>query len=251
MSRFDAVLLDFANTVVQFDRPQIEAIHAQLATYLCSSLAPIDAAALGAVMDRVCVQAPATEEQRELTPLEQMRRVLAEVYDRAFRTSDAIVVDANREYQELFVASIEIDDATRRALVRVRERVPVGLVSNYPCGDSLRRLLSALGIAGRFAPVVISGEVGYVKPHPKLFEIALDGLGVPAERVLFVGDSWASDMVGGHAAGMVTCHHLGLASPQDHEQRYARYRPDFAIHHLDELDEILDGSRSPAAVHWR
>jgi putative hydrolase of the HAD superfamily len=103
----------------------------------------------------------------------------------------------------------------------------------------MRRLLSALGIADRLAPVVISGDVGYVKPHPKLFQIALDGLGVPAGRVLFVGDSWASDMVGGHAAGMVTCHHLGLAAPQDHEERYASYRPDFAIRHLAELDGIL------------
>ena len=57
------------------------------------------------------------------------------------------MIDADRVYQELFVASISIDAATRDALDRVRARVPVGLVSNYPCGASLRRLLSALGIA--------------------------------------------------------------------------------------------------------
>jgi HAD superfamily hydrolase (TIGR01549 family) len=239
MSRFEAVLLDYANTVVQFDRPQIEAIHVRLAELLSRSIAPVDSATLGKVMDHVCVLQPQSEDKRELTPLEQMKRVLSETYDTPFRSSDQVVVDANREYQELFVKSIEVDDLTRRALARVRERVPVGLVSNYPCGISLRRSLSALGIADQFDPVVISGEVGYVKPHPMLFRIALETLGVSPDRVLFVGDSWASDMVGGHSAGMATCHHLGLAAPQDHGERYGVYRPDFAIRHLEELDQIL------------
>jgi FMN phosphatase YigB (HAD superfamily) len=86
---------------------------------------------------------------------------------------------------------------------------------------------------------MVSGDVGYVKPHPKLFHAALDALGVLASRVLFVGDSWACDMVGGHAAGMVTCHHLGHTSEQDYEERYQSYRPDFSIHHLEELQEII------------
>jgi putative hydrolase of the HAD superfamily len=239
MSRFEAVLLDFANTVVQFDRPQIEAIHVALAAFLSGTVGPIDSLALGEVMDRVCVMQPLSEDKRELTPLEQMELVLREAYGRPFQRDEQAVVDANREYQERFVSSLEIDDLTRRALERVRRRVPVGLVSNYPCGPSLRRSLTTLGIAGQIDPVVISGEVGCCKPHPKLFETALEGLGVAADKVLFVGDDWASDMVGGHGAGMATCHHLGLASAQDYAERYAVYRPDYVIRHLDELDRIL------------
>jgi putative hydrolase of the HAD superfamily len=239
MSRFEAVLLDFANTVVQFDRPQLEAIHVALAESLSRAVAPIDAAALGTVMDVVCVRSPASEDKRELTALEQMRQVLQETYDTAFRTTDEVVVAANRAYQDLFVASIEIDERTVRALDRLRRQMPVGLVSNYPCGVSLRRLLSTIGLAEHFDPIVISGEVGYVKPHPRLFAAALERVGLAPERVLFVGDSWASDMVGAHAAGMATCHHLGLTSDQDHEQRYASYRPDFSIRHLEELERLI------------
>jgi len=239
MSRFEAVLLDFANTVVQFDRPQMQAIHAALAEMLCGAVAPIEPAALGAVMDVVCVRSASSQDQLELTALEQMRQVLQETYHRSFGTNDEVVVLANSTYQDLFVASIEIDERTLRALDRLRRRMPLGLVSNYPCGASLRRLLSTIGLAEHFDPIAISGEVGYAKPHPKLFRAALERLGVAPKRVLFVGDSWASDMVGGHAAGMATCHHLGLSSDQDHEGRYASYRPDFSIHHLDELDRLL------------
>jgi HAD superfamily hydrolase (TIGR01549 family) len=239
MSRFQAVLLDFANTVVQFDRPQIEAIHVALAAFLSETVGPIDSPALGAVMDRVCVLQPLSEDKRELTPCEQMRRVLQEAYGRPFRCDEQAVMDANREYQERFVSSLQIDDLTMRALARVRRRVPVGLVSNYPCGPSLRRSLTALGVADQIDPVVISGEIGYCKPHPMPFEVALQGLGVGADRVLFVGDSWASDMVGSHSAGMATCHYLGLACAEDHDERYTVYRPDYVIRHLDELDRIL------------
>ncbi len=240
MARLQAVLLDFANTVVQFDRPQIEAIHVALAGHLSRTVAPIDARALGAVMDRVCMAQPLSEDRRELTPHEQMRRIVREAYGRPFAAGDRVVTDADRVYQEAFVASLSIDAATLGALARIRARVPVGLVSNYPCGASLRRSLSALGVVG-LHPIVISGEVGWCKPHPRVFEVALAGLGVPAAAVLFVGDSWASDMVGAHAAGMATCHRLGLASVDDHEERYASYRPDYVISHLADLDAILAG----------
>lgn len=242
MARLQAVLLDYANTVVQFDRPQIDAIHGALAAHLSRTVAAIDARALGAVMDRVCVAQPLSADKREITPHEQMRRIVQEAYGRPFTIGDPAVVDADRVYQEGFLASLSIDAATLEALARVGARVPVGLVSNYPCGTSLRRSLSSLGIAARLHPVVISGEIGYCKPHPRPFQVALDELGVPAPAVLFVGDSWASDMVGAHAAGMVTCHHVGLASPEDHEERYASYRPDFVISQLGELDGILDGT---------
>lgn len=240
MARFDAILLDYANTVVQFDRPQIERIHVGLAEFLTSTLGPIDARELGAVMDRVCVAAPLTPDRRELTPCEQMRRVLQECYGRPFCAADRAVVDADRAYQELFLASLAIDEHATDAVRRIGRRMPVGLVSNYPCATTLRRSLTALGIADLFDPIVISGEVGYVKPHPKLFRIAIEGLGAPADRVLFVGDSWACDMIGGRDAGMSTCHHVGLSSQGDHERRYRSYRPDFSIRHLAELERIID-----------
>ena len=40
---------------------------------------------------------------------------------------------------------------------------------------------------------VLSFEVGAVKPDPAIFRAALDGLGVPAERALMVGDSDEAD----------------------------------------------------------
>jgi HAD superfamily hydrolase (TIGR01509 family) len=241
MPRFDAVLLDYGNTVVQFDRAQIESIHGALAGYLSAALGPLEAAALGAVMDDVCVRSPLSEDKREMTACEQMGHVLSAAYGRPFATDDEDVVAADREYQRLFVEALAVDERAVRAIEEVRSQVPVGLISNYPCGATLRRSLERIGLGDVFWPIVISGEVGYVKPHAKLFAMALEALGLPGERVLLVGDSWANDMVGAHQAGMATCHLLGLTSDRDLEERYRIYRPDFTIEHLAELPAIVNG----------
>jgi epoxide hydrolase-like predicted phosphatase len=77
-----------------------------------------------------------------------------------------------------------------------------GLVSNswgsamYPRA----RLQSA------FDAVVISGEVGFRKPDPAIFRVALDLLGVTAERCIFVDDEPAH-LTAAAALGMVTVLH--------------------------------------------
>lgn len=242
MPRFEALLLDYGNTVVQFDRPQIEWIHVRLAEALSRIVAPIEPRVLGKTMDRVCVMPILSTDLREFTPFEQMEQVLREAYEGTSFITEDMVINANREFQNLFVMSIAIEDDVARTLERMSSFIRVGLVSNYPCGDSLRRSLQSTGISRLLDPVVISGEVGYVKPHPNLFATALDSLAVPPERVLFVGDNWNADMVGGHRAGMMTCHHLGYTSERDYEERYKSYRPDFSIRRFEELEDIIASS---------
>lgn len=48
-------------------------------------------------------------------------------------------------------------------------------------------------LPGLIDGVVLSYQVGVVKPDPKIFAHALDVLGVPAAEALMVGDSWRAD----------------------------------------------------------
>jgi 2-haloacid dehalogenase len=43
-----------------------------------------------------------------------------------------------------------------------------------------------------FDDMVISGEVGHIKPEPEIFQILLDKIGRPAEECLFIDDSPAN-----------------------------------------------------------
>ena len=53
------------------------------------------------------------------------------------------------------------------------------------------------------------------KPHPAIFERALEALGVRAERTLFVGDSLAVDIAGAAALGMRTCQAVWFRADDD------------------------------------
>ncbi len=70
-------------------------------------------------------------------------------------------------------------------------------------GIDIRGCLDRNGLIGLVDDVLLSYEVGIVKPDPAIFALALDRLGIPADRTLMVGDS-ARDDIGGAALGIRT-----------------------------------------------
>jgi putative hydrolase of the HAD superfamily len=50
--------------------------------------------------------------------------------------------------------------------------------------------------------VIDSGEVGVLKPDPRIFAIALDAMGLQPDEVWYVGDMPGIDVVGARAAGI-------------------------------------------------
>lgn len=62
--------------------------------------------------------------------------------------------------------------------------------------------LDQLGLTPYFQSMAVSCEVGYMKPHKLLFEHALEGIEVPGNQALHVGDSLVADVMGAQALGM-------------------------------------------------
>jgi putative hydrolase of the HAD superfamily len=77
--------------------------------------------------------------------------------------------------------------------------IRLAVVSNFD--SRLPGLLEGLGLAAWIGPVVVSSSAGAAKPSPLPFQLALEALGVAAERVWHVGDS-PEDAVGARAAGL-------------------------------------------------
>ena len=81
----------------------------------------------------------------------------------------------------------------------------LGLVSNaFDPGWLLHRDLEQMGLAERLDFSVFSSEVGMRKPHPAIFERALEALEVEPENALFVGDRLFEDVRGAAELGMTT-----------------------------------------------
>ncbi|MEY4401527.1 MAG: hypothetical protein RL072_1392 [Actinomycetota bacterium] len=87
-------------------------------------------------------------------------------------------------------------------------KVPVGVVSN--ASGQIEATLAHLCICqvgeGSGVPVSIvtdSHVIGYSKPDPRIFGEAIAALGLPPQRVAYVGDSFVNDVGGAAAAGLV------------------------------------------------
>jgi FMN phosphatase YigB (HAD superfamily) len=91
---------------------------------------------------------------------------------------------------------------SRVLLGRLRQRVALGVVSNFY--GNVDRILEEAELAPLLAVIVDSGVVGVRKPDPAIFALAVGRLGFGPDEVLYVGDSFAKDMVGAHAAGLRT-----------------------------------------------
>ncbi|GGV43681.1 hypothetical protein GCM10010277_33540 [Streptomyces longisporoflavus] len=101
-----------------------------------------------------------------------------------------------------FSADATVVDLLRRA----RAHLHVALVTNAT--PWLDDDLAELGIADLAHTVVGSADVGVVKPDRRIYEIALERAGVPAERCLFVDDR-KENVDAAVALGMVGLHYTG------------------------------------------
>lgn len=87
----------------------------------------------------------------------------------------------------------------------LKGRVKMGIITNGFTALQQARL-ERTGFLGVFDLLVISEQVGYAKPHPAIFDYAINQMENPVrERVLMVGDNPDSDILGGINAGLATC----------------------------------------------
>jgi putative hydrolase of the HAD superfamily len=113
----------------------------------------------------------------------------------------ALVTDA---YLELYAVVDAPIDGAHRAVEACRQAFRIGVVSNaYP--DVQYRKLETLGLRQAFSCVVLSEEFGKRKPDPTIFIEGCRLLQVEPTRCLYVGDSYANDVVGAAAAGLPCC----------------------------------------------
>jgi REG-2-like HAD superfamily hydrolase len=86
-------------------------------------------------------------------------------------------------------------------LTALKERgLVVGAVSNWVW--NLPELLHALDLVGLFDFIAASARIGFEKPHPRIFQWALEQAGVAAREALHVGDHVDADVGGALATGM-------------------------------------------------
>lgn len=119
-------------------------------------------------------------------------------------------------------------------LEALKGNVKLGIITNgFTALQQIR--LERTGLRDFFSLLVISEQVGVAKPDRKIFDYALSKMGNPArERVLMVGDTAESDILGGMNAG------FGTAWLNAHGRELpAGITPDKQVSSLSELQQWL------------
>jgi putative hydrolase of the HAD superfamily len=135
-----------------------------------------------------------------------------------------------------------LGSTTHALLEALRARgLRIGLVSNaFDPGWLLHRDLEQMGIAQRIDFAVFSSEVGKRKPHPAIFERALEALGVAPDEAIFVGDRLYEDVRGAGELGMTTVQAVWFRADDNPEGREPDFQAFTQMDVLNVADRLLE-----------
>lgn len=104
-------------------------------------------------------------------------------------------------YLQRYAEHWAFTEGARRAFQTLADAFPVGLLTNGFAETQRAKLRRFPELRRRADAVVISEEVGHMKPHPEIFVHATEEAGASVSAILYVGNSYASDVKGGREAG--------------------------------------------------
>ena len=190
------------------------------------------------------------ENDAELFPTGEDEIDIADVMRRSFAHHGVDLQDDDlrlflQASHDVWASHYSLAASTHALLEALRARgLRLALVSNTASPEwLLRPVLERQGLVERVDAVVLSSEVGKRKPHPAIFERALEEVEVEPGEALFVGDRLDADVFGASRVGMTTVQALWFRAddvPVDPE-------PDFqAFTQMDVLN-VVDRLLAPRA----
>ena len=121
-----------------------------------------------------------------------------------------------------------------------RNGLKTAVVSNAPINFH-EHILKSYGIYDYIDTIVVSCDIGYRKPHPKIYEYVLEQLSLKPKEAIFIGDVLDIDIYGAKKLGMIC---VLMKEPEPYMAnkivpKYGEVKPDFIIEDLPELIDII------------
>lgn len=124
-------------------------------------------------------------------------------------------------------------EGARSAFERVRNSYEVGILTNG-FSETQKAKFHRFDLYSKASHLVISEDVGHLKPHPKIFEHATDLTNCEPAEILYVGDSFNSDVKGGTEFGWEVAWYTTNGLAEDHEKAH------FVFDDFEELTNYLN-----------
>lgn len=82
----------------------------------------------------------------------------------------------------------------------ISKAYPVGIITNGFL-ETQQRKVEKMELHCATSHILITEELGVMKPHPKVFDVATERAQTDRSSILYVGDSYSSDVTGACRAG--------------------------------------------------
>jgi len=232
-----AISLDFANTLYPFRVSETDQSIRSLHDFLQKCLhTPLDYAPFAALYHEIRTR-QFTDNRATLRENDFTARIRGVVeFCQTGAGDDAnLVRQAEDVYADSFVSVMRPPAGLREHLGALAARFPLVVLSNFPRTDCIVRPLERDGLLPLFHGVIVSADIGYIKPHPALFEAVCGMLGLPPGQIVHVGDDWDADILGASRAGLPAVYTHEWRDEPDAHYGQGDTPPLFEINTLSEL----------------
>ncbi len=151
-------------------------------------------------------------------------------------TSDGIYGSFLEVYYKPVTDQLTLVDGAENVLKFFKEKnLKIGLISNtiFPEKYHLREL-KRFGLYSYLDAHFFSSEVGVRKPHPRIFQLALERLKIDPSEAVFVGDRLKEDVGGAQNVGM-----KGILKYHEGRDYTVPVTPDAQVMELKDLPEAV------------
>ncbi len=247
MKRYTALIFDLFDTLVDFDRTQIPVVTVDGRevrstvgeTYhvFAQHYNHLTFQAYYGMLSRITKELTATRERDHLEiPARRRYELLFERLGMPCDTDAERCIDGMlATHHHHMVKATVCPPERRQVLEAVKDRYPLGLLSNFDSAATGLRILDRHALREYFNPIHISEAIRYRKPRHEAFRGTAAAMGVPLQETLFIGDTFALDVVGAKGVGMDVAWFDRKKTPPD----LSAARPDYIITRLPDLLEIL------------
>lgn len=132
----------------------------------------------------------------------KMRLELGWLADNKLLPADNITDKAKEIARICYDSAKKKVDEAKPLLEELSGKYPLVLVSNFY--GNVESVLKDFGLLKYFPKIVESAVVGVRKPDPRIFELGVEAMGLPANQVLVVGDSYRKDIEPSESIGCQT-----------------------------------------------
>lgn len=150
---------------------------------------------------------------------------------------------AIEQYFSAFYDNTHLIPGTKAMLTSLKDRYPLGLLSNFTHGPAAREILGRIGLNPYFKTILISGELGFRKPHPVVFKKLGERLEAPEDQILYIGDDPDPDIHGAKRAGLLP---VWMTYVRDNKVPLAKglllgdiEKPDFDVPRISSWDDLF------------